>query len=87
MARPIPREAPVIRATLPFREFVIVPIPFDFNEFEIRAVPTSINRSEAEIGAALIAIWEKKIKIRAVPAAIDDMKTNARMGDKISEKP
>ena len=85
MALPIPREAPVMRATLPFKGFVIVPIPFNFNEFEIGAVPTSINRSEAEIGAALIAIWEKT-KIRAVLAAMNDMKTNARMGDKITEK-
>jgi len=56
MAFPIPREAPVIRATLPFIEFVIVPIPFNFNE--------------VEIGAIL--------------AAIDDIKTNARLGDKIA---
>jgi hypothetical protein len=43
---------------LPFIELVIVPIPFNFNEFEI--------------GAIL--------------AAIDDTKTNARMGDKIPDK-
>jgi hypothetical protein len=43
---------------LPFNGFVIVPIPFNFNE--------------VEIGAIL--------------AVVDDMKTNARMRDKIPDK-
>ncbi len=58
MAFPIPREAPVMSATLPFIEFVIV-LPIPFNLYGV------------EIGAIL--------------SALDDMKINARVGDKIPE--
>jgi hypothetical protein len=56
MAFPIPREAPVMSATLPFIKFVIVPIPFNFNE----AVPIPINHNNVVIGAVQVAILKKK---------------------------
>jgi len=37
-------------------------------------VPIPINRSGAEIGAALTTIQEKKVKVRAVPVAVQKIK-------------
>lgn len=48
------------------------------------AVPIPINRSKAEIGAALITIQKKKTKIRAV--LVNHLGINHKGKDRISEK-
>ena len=51
MAFPIPREAPVMSATLPFIEFVIVlPIPFNLYGVEIGAIPTTVYVNKLKVG-------------------------------------